>query len=113
MATSAVLRLEVVNGHHPSADNAMAEYGLCTQTAERSPWHECRRALARPHTPRPGVRAEREIEDRRVAWQARTATQDLRKGQIVGPDKCQPFVKSLELVPRALDARIGPVVRTP
>ena len=44
------------------------------------------------------VRAEGEIEDRRVAWKARTAAQDLRKGQIVGPDKCQPIVKSLELL---------------
>jgi hypothetical protein len=44
------------------------------------------------------VRAEGEIQDRRIASKARTPTQDLRKGQIVGPDERQPFVKTLELV---------------
>ena len=44
------------------------------------------------------VRAERDIEDRRVVWQAGTAAQDLRKGQLVGPDECQAIVKSRELL---------------
>ena len=44
------------------------------------------------------VRAEGDIHDRRVAWKARTATQDLRKGQIGGPDERQPFAKALELL---------------
>ena len=53
-----------------------------------------------------GVGAEGEIENRRVLWKARTAAQDLRKGQIVGPDKCQAIVKSPELLVELLDARI-------
>ena len=69
-------------------------------------------SLVRIRRPR-RVRAEGDIEDRRVVWQARTAAQDLRKGQIVGPDKCQPVVKSLELRSRARDARTGRAVRTP
>ena len=44
------------------------------------------------------VRAENDIHDRRVVWQARTAAQGFRNGQIVEPDKCQPVVKSPELV---------------
>ena len=43
------------------------------------------------------VVAEGEIENRRVLRKARTAAQDLRKGQIVGPDKCQAIAKSREL----------------
>ena len=63
---------------------------------------------------RPGrVGAEGEIEDRRVVRKARTAAQDLRKGQIVGPDECQAIVKSLELLLELLDARICRAVRTP
>ena len=45
-----------------------------------------------------GVGAEGEIEDRRMVWKARTAAQDLRKGQLVGPDKGQAIAKSLELL---------------
>ncbi len=44
------------------------------------------------------IHAEGQIEDRRVGRKARTATQDLGKGQVVGPDERQPFVKALELV---------------
>ena len=33
-----------------------------------------------------------------MVWKARTAAQDLRKGQIVGPDKGQAIAKSLELL---------------
>ena len=54
-------------------------------------------SLVRIRRPR-RVRAESDIQDRRVVWQARTAAQDFRKGQIVEPDKCQPVVKSPELV---------------
>ena len=59
------------------------------------------------------VRAEGEIEDRRVAWKARTAAQDLRKGQIVGPDECQPIVKSRELVLELSTPELPESVRTP
>ena len=95
MATSAVRRAQIVDGHQRSADNAGAEVhalrrkqgriGRGVKFGEHS--------LVRIRRPR-RVRAERQIEDRRVVWQARTAAQDLRKGQIVGPDKCQPVVKS-------------------
>src|SRR6478609_2315263 len=44
------------------------------------------------------VRAEGDIQDRRVPWKARTPTQDLRKGEIGGPDKRQPFAKTFELL---------------
>ena len=44
------------------------------------------------------VRAEGDIQNRRVAWQARTATQDLGERQIVGPDKRQPPAKAFELL---------------
>ena len=44
-----------------------------------------------------GVRAEREIEDGRVRRQARSAAQNLGKGQIVGPDECHSIAKPLEL----------------
>ena len=59
---------EVVDGHQPAADNARAEvHAHAPQTREHSPWREGRRVLARPRTPPGGVRAEREIENRRVA----------------------------------------------
>ena len=54
-----------------------------------------------------------DIEDRRVVWQARTAAQDLRKGQIVGPDECQPVVKSPELVLELATPELADLVRTP
>ena len=44
------------------------------------------------------VRTERDIEDRRVVWQAGRTAQDLRKGQLVEPDECQAIVKSPELL---------------
>ena len=44
------------------------------------------------------IHAESHIENRRVGREARAAAQDLRKGQFVGPDERQPFVKALELV---------------
>ena len=45
----------------------------------------------------PPVRAEGEIQDRRVARKARTLAQDFRKGQTAGPDECQAILKSREL----------------
>ena len=44
------------------------------------------------------VRAEGDIQNRRVAWQARTAAQDLGERQIVGPDERQPPAKAFELL---------------
>ena len=44
------------------------------------------------------VGAERDIENRRVLWKARTAAQDLGKGQFVGPDEGQAIAKSHELL---------------
>jgi len=48
---------------------------------------------------RPALRvgAEGQIDDRRVAWKARDAAQDIRQRQLVGPDECQAIVKSCEL----------------
>ena len=64
---------------------------------------------------RPTLRigAEGEIDNCRVGWKARTATQDLRKGQIVGPDKRQAIVKSLELVLELLTPESAQSVRNP
>ena len=82
---------EVVDGHHRPADNSMAE-----QRAMRAKQGGIRRGVkVGEHLlvrirPALRVRAEGEIDDRRVAWKARTAAQDLRKGQIVGPDERQP-----------------------
>ena len=42
------------------------------------------------------VRAEGEIDDRRVGWKARDAAQDIWKGQLVGPDKRHAIAKSRE-----------------
>ena len=99
MATSARVATEVVDGHQRSADDSGAEehavrgkqgrIGRGVKVGEHS--------LVRIRCPR-RVRAESEIQDRRVVWQARTAAQGLRKRQIVEPDKCQPVVKSPELV---------------
>ena len=44
----------------------------------------------------PPVRAQGEIQDRRVARKARTLAQDFRKGQTAGPDECQAILKSHE-----------------
>ena len=88
-----------VNGHQRSTDHPRAE-----ENAERSKQRSIRRgAKGGQHSlvrVRPTLRvcAEGEIKDGRVAWKGRAATQDFRKGQLVGPDKRQPFVKALELV---------------
>ena len=113
-ATSAVRASELVDGHQRSADDSGAEVHAVPRKQGRiGPGVEVgEHPLVRIRGPR-RVRAERHIEDRRVVWQARTAAQDLRKGQIVEPDKCQPVVKSPELRPRARDARTGRFVRIP
>ena len=72
---------------------------LCTSKHGRI----CRGMKFREHSvvrvgPSNRVAAEGEIEDRRMAGEAGTAAQDLRKGQIVGPDKRQPVVKSREFL---------------
>ena len=43
-----------------------------------------------------GVRAEREIQNRRVCWKARATELEFLEGQIVGPDKGQAIVKSAQ-----------------
>ena len=54
-------------------------------------------SLVRIRCPR-RIRAERDIEDRRVCPAGSQQRRRISgKGQIVGPDKCQPIVKSLEL----------------
>ncbi len=98
MATSAVLRARLVNGHHRSADHPRAEVDALHPKQGRIR----RRVKLGEHSLvriRPALRvgAEGQIEDRRIAWKARTAAQDLRQGQFLGPDERQPVLKSLEL----------------
>ena len=78
---------EVVNGHQrPADDSEPEEHALhAKQGSIRRGVKVGEHSLVRIR-PALRVRAEGEIEDRRVAWEARTAAQDLRKGQIVGPD---------------------------
>ena len=80
---------------------------------EHWPRREDWRALARPRTPLLRVRAEGEIEDRRVLGQGRRASHDLRKGEVVGPDKCQAIVKALELLLELLTPELCRTARTP
>ena len=90
---------EVFDGQQRPADSSLAEHhGCASQTGEHSRPPEGRRALARPHTPALRVGAQGQVQDRRTAWQVRTAPHDFLKGQIVGPDERQPAVKARELV---------------
>ncbi len=89
---------QVVDGQQRSADDSLSQedalprkqggIGRFAKLGEQ--------LLVRKRGPR-RVGAERDIKDRRVFRKARAAAQDLLKGQIVGPDKCQPVVKSTEL----------------
>ena len=90
---------QFVNGYQPAADNASADvYAVSRkQGSIRRGVKFGEYSLVRIR--RSGrVVAEREIENRRVVRKARTAAQDLRKGQFVGPDKCQAIAKSRELL---------------
>ena len=105
---------EVVNGHQPAADNARAEVH-----AVRRKQGSIRRGVKFGEYSLVRIRcsgrvgAEGEIENRRVLWKARTAAQDLRKRQIVGPDKRHAIVKSLELALELLTPESGRSVRSP
>ena len=103
---------EIVNGHQPAADNARAEVHAIRrkQGSIRRGVKFGEYSLVRIRRSR-RVGAEGEIENCRVLWKARTAAQDLRKRQIVGPDKCHAIMKSLELFLDCLTPKLAELSR--
>ena len=104
---------KVADGHHRPTDNSMSE-----QWAERSKQGGIRRGvkvgehlLVRVR-PALRVRAEGEIDDRRVAWKARDAAQDVLQGTA---RRTRQMSRDREIVrtrSRALGARTGRWLRT-
>ncbi len=90
---------EVVDGHQPAADDAMAE-----QRAERREDGGIRTGMKVGEHSLVGIRpalricSEGDVVDGRVGRKARAAAQYFRKRHVVGPDERQPLVKALELV---------------
>ena len=89
---------KAADGHHRPADDSMSE-----QRGERSEHRGVGRGVkVGEHLlvgirPALRVRAEGQIDDRRVARKARDAAQDVRQRQLVGPDEGQAIAKSREL----------------
>ena len=89
---------KAADGHHRPTDDSMSEY-----RAERGEHRSIGRGVkVGEHLlvgirPALCVRAEGQIDDRRVAGKARDAAQDVWQRQVVGPDECQAIAKSCEL----------------
>ena len=86
---------EVVKAQQRTADDSVAEHD-----ALHSKYGRIRRGvqgvehpLVRVHAAQ-RVDAKGEIEDRRVTRQARTAAQQIRQGEVVGPHERQPVLES-------------------
>jgi hypothetical protein len=89
--------IHFVNVDQLPAHDAAAEH----HAVQPEKWRVRRRVEVGEHSrvrirAAPPVRAQGEIQDRRVARKARTLAQDFRKGQTAGPDECQAILKSHE-----------------